>query len=158
MNLFELTQQAKKVLDMEDIDTQVIEDTFEGMGLEDKYASYSAVIKTEQAEVKALADAIKQLQDKKVAKTNKIAALKNMALESLQALNLTKGGNAIHSLTVRKGTSQGQLKIDIDAKWPSDFLIMEPKEDKKGLKEALKEGSTFKGFSLVDGDASLLVR
>ena len=158
MNLFELTQQAKKVLDMEDIDPQVIEDTFEGMGLEDKYASYSAVIKTEQAEVKALADAIKQLQDKKVAKANKIAALKNIALESLQSLNLTKGGNAIHSLTVRKGASQGQLKIDIDAEWPSDFLILEPKEDKKGLKEAMKGGSEFKGFSLVDGDASLLVR
>jgi len=159
MNIFELTHQAKAILSMEDIDSQVIEDTLEGLGLEDKYASYSAVIKTEQAEEKALAEAIKALQTKKATKANKIAALKDIALESMEALNLTKGGNAVHGLTVRKGAAQSQLKIDIDAEWPSDFLIpSEPKEDKKGLKAAMKEGSEFEGFKLVDGDTSLLVR
>ena len=46
MNLYELTAQAKEVLSMEDIDKQTIEDTLEGMGLEDKFASYSAILKT----------------------------------------------------------------------------------------------------------------
>jgi len=41
MNLYELTAQAKEVLSMEDIDSQVIEDTLEGMGLEDKFALFS---------------------------------------------------------------------------------------------------------------------
>ena len=158
MNLFELTQEAQSILSMEDIDPQAVEDTLEGLGLEDKYASYSAVIKTEQAEEKALGEAIKALQTKKVTKANKIAALKDIALESMQVLNLTKGGNAIHGLTVRKGASLGQLKIADDANWPDEFVSHEPKHDKKGLKAAMKEGSEFEGFSLVDGDTSLLVR
>jgi hypothetical protein len=42
MNLFNLTQEAKHILAMDDMDEQTINDTLDGMGLEDKFANYSA--------------------------------------------------------------------------------------------------------------------
>ena len=132
MNLFELTAQAKQVLSMEDIDQQTIEDTLEGLGLEDKFASYSAIIKTWKADSEALSNAIKQLQDKKVTNENRIARLKDMALYSMKELDMTNGGNSVHSLTV--------------------------KEDKSGLKTAIKNGSKYDGVKLEDGEPSLLVK
>jgi len=77
VNLFELTQQAKKILAMEDMDEQTINDTLEGLGLDDKFANYSAIIKTLNADSDALANAIKQLQSKKQATDNKVARLIN---------------------------------------------------------------------------------
>ena len=93
MNLYELTAQAKEVLSMEDIDKQTIEDTLEGMGLDDKFASYSAILKTWKADSEALSNAIKQLQDKKATNENKIARLKDMALYSMKELDITNLSN-----------------------------------------------------------------
>jgi len=158
MNLFDLTAEAQKILELEDIDQQTINDTFEGIGLDDKYAAYAAVIKTLRAEEEAIADAIAKLQDKKKARANKAASLKENALESMQALKLSEGGNAVHGLKIRKGTNRGQLEIADTAKWPFEFIKVVNKEDKAGLKQALKEGRQVDGFSLVDGKDSLLVQ
>jgi hypothetical protein len=158
MNLYELTAQAKEVLSMDDIDKQTIEDTLEGLGLEDKFASYSAIIKTWKADSEALSNAIKQLQDKKVANENRIARLKDMALYSMKELDMTNGGNSVHSLTVRKGTALSKLVIDEGVMFPEEFVSFVAKEDKSGLKKAIKDGSEFEGFSLEDGEPSLLVK
>lgn len=158
MNLFELTAQAKQVLSMEDIDQQTIEDTLEGLGLEDKFASYSAIIKTWKADSEALSNAIKQLQDKKVTNENRIARLKDMALYSMKELDMTNGGNSVHSLTVRKGTTLSKLVIDEGVMFPEEFISFVAKEDKSGLKTAIKNGSKYDGVKLEDGEPSLLVK
>ena len=158
ISLYELTAEAQQILAMDDIDQQTIADTFEGIGLDDKYAAYAAVIKTLKAEEDAIADAIKKLQDKKLAKANKAAYLKEAALVSMQTLELHEVGNAIHSLKIRKGTNRGQLEMADTAKWPFEFIKVVNKEDKAGLKQALKEGRDIEGFALVDGEPSLLVQ
>jgi hypothetical protein len=76
----------------------------------------------------------------------------------MQALKLNEGGNAVHSLKIRKGTNRGQLEIADTAKWPFEFIKVVNKEDKAGLKQALKEGRDIEGFALVDGEPSLLVQ
>lgn len=158
MNLYELTAQAKEVLSMEDIDPQVIEDTLEGMGLDDKFASYSAILKTWKADSEALSNAIKQLQDKKATNENKIARLKDMALYSMKELDMTKAGNSVHGLTLRKGTSLSKLVPIEGAIFPEEFVSFVAKEDKSGLKQAIKDGQQFEGFSLEDGEPSLLIK
>ena len=133
MNLYELTAQAKEVLRMEDIDKQTIEDTLEGMGLEDKFASYSAILKTWKADSEALSSAIKQLQDKKAVNENRIARLKDMALYSMQELDMTKAGNSVHGLTLRKGTSQSKLVSIEGASFPEEFVtFVAKKHDQAG--------------------------
>ena len=158
MNLYDLTAEAQKILELDDIDQQTIDDTFEGIGLHDKLANYAAIVKTLKAEEEAIADAIVKLQEKKKAKANRAAYLKSIALESMQALKLNEGGNAVHGLKIRKGTSNGQLEIADTAKWPFEFIKVVNKEDKAGLKQALKEGRDIEGFALVDGEPSLLVQ
>ena len=158
MNLYDLTNEALTILAMDDIDQQTINDTFEGMGLDDKYANYSAIIKTLKAEEEAIAGAIAKLQDKKKATANKAAELKSNALESMQALSLTKVGNAIHGLKIRKGARNGQLEMADTAKWPFEFIKIVNTEDKAGLKQALKDGQEVEGFALVDGNDSLTVQ
>ena len=86
MNLFDLTAEAQKILELEDIDQQTINDTFEGIGLDDKYAAYAAVIKTLRAEEEAIADAIAKLQDKKKARANKAASARPSSLTRLNRL------------------------------------------------------------------------
>jgi len=82
MNLYDLTAEAQKILELDDIDQQTIDDTFEGIGLHDKLANYAAIVKTLKAEEEAIADAIAKLQEKKKAKANRAAYLKSIALES----------------------------------------------------------------------------
>lgn len=158
MNLYDLTQEAKAILAMEDIDEQTINDTLEGIGLEDKFASYSAVIKTLRADVDALAGAIKQLQEKKTHVENKIARLKDMALYSMQELDMDKAGNAVHSITLRKGTKLSKLVIDEGVDFPYQYLVTSQKQDKAGLKKALKDGAEFDGVHLEDGEPSVLIK
>ena len=113
MNLFDLTQEAKAILAMEDVDQQAIDDTLEGLGLDDKFSSYSAIIKTLNADSDALAGAIKQLQDKKKSTENKVSRLKEMAMNSMMDLDMTKAGNAIHSLTLRAGSKMSKVSITV---------------------------------------------
>lgn len=158
MNLFDLTQEAKHILAMDDMDEQTINDTLDGMGLEDKFANYSAIIKTLNADTDALANAIKQLQEKKKHVENKVARLKEMALYSMQELDMTKAGNAVHSITLRKGSKGSKLVIEDDAYFPDLYIDMVEKRDNAGLKKALKDGDEFEGIHLEDGEPSVLIK
>jgi hypothetical protein len=158
MNLFDLTQQAKAVLELEEFDEQTVSDTLEGMGLDDKFASYSAVIKTLNADTDAIADAIRHLQDKKKTTENKINRLKEIALFAMQELDMVKAGNAIHSLSVRKGVSLSKLVLDDGSKYPLEFISLVEKHDNAGLKKALKNGIEFKGVHLEDGAPTITIK
>ena len=158
MNLFDLTQEAKAILAMEDVDQQAIDDTLEGLGLDDKFSSYSAIIKTLNADSDALAGAIKQLQDKKKSTENKVSRLKEMAMNSMMDLDMTKAGNAVHSLTLRAGSKMSKVVHDDTAKFPIEFVSLIEKFDNAGLKKALKNGAEFKGYHLENGEPSILIR
>ena len=158
MNLFDLTQEAKMILAMEDVDQQAIDDTLEGLGLDDKFSSYSAIIKTLNADSDALAGAIKQLQDKKKSTENKVSRLKEMAMNSMMDLDMTKAGDAIHSLTLRAGSKMSKVVHDDTAQFPIEFVSLIEKFDNAGLKKALKDGAEFKGFHLENGEPSILIR
>jgi hypothetical protein len=158
MSLFDLTQEGKHIMEMDDIDEQTVKDTLEGLGLHDKFANYSAIIKTLNADTDALANAIKQLQEKKKHVENKVARLKDMALYSMKELDMTKAGNAVHSIVLRKGTKMSKLVIDEGADFPESYLVATLKEDKAGLKKALKDGAEFKGYHLENGEPSILIR
>ena len=158
MNLFDLTQEAKAILAMEDVDQQAIDDTLQGLGLDDKFSSYSAIIKTLNADSDALAVAIKQLQDKKKSTENKVSRLKEMAMNSMMDLDMTKAGNAVHSLTLRAGSKMSKVVHDDTAKFPIEFVSLIEKFDNAGLKKALKNGAEFKGYHLENGEPSILIR
>jgi hypothetical protein len=159
MNLFDLTQQQKHILSLGDeMDAQTVQDTLEGLDIDSKFASYSAIIKTLNADSDALADAIKTLQQKKKFTENKVTRLKDMALFSMRELNMTKAGNAVHSLTLRAGSKQSKVVHDEDAKFPEVFVSMVEKLDNAGLKKALQLGIKIKGFHLEDGEASILIK
>ena len=158
MNLFDLTQEAKAILAMEEMDEQTINDTLEGIGLDDKFSSYSAIIKTLNADSDALAGAIKQLQDKKKSTENKVSRLKEMAMNSMMDLDMTKAGNAIHSLTLRAGSKMSKVVHDDTAQFPIEFVSLIEKFDNAGLKKALKNGAEFEGYHLENGEPSILIR
>jgi hypothetical protein len=158
MSLFDMTQEAKYILAMEDVDEQAVKDTLEGIGLEDKFANYSVVIKTLNADSDALTNAIKQLQEKKKHVENKVARLKAMVLYSMQELDMKKAGNAVHSITLRKGSKLSKVVVDDDAVFPSMFISMVEKLDNAGLKKALKDGDMFEGIHLEDGEPSILIK
>jgi hypothetical protein len=159
MNLYEMTQQQKHILAMEDVDQQTIDDTLEGLGIDEKFASYSVVIKTMNADSDALASAIKQLQDKKKSIDNKVKRLKDVALQSMQELDMKKAGNAIHSLTIRKGSKGVKLVVEDETyPCPPNFVKLAEINDMAGLKKAMKAGDTYEGFHLEDGEPSILIK
>jgi hypothetical protein len=158
MNLFDLTQEAKAILAMEEMDEQTINDTLESIGLEEKFTNYSLIIKTLNADSDALGGAIKQLQDKKKSTENKVSRLKDMAMNSMMELDMKKAGNAIHSLTLRAGSKMSKVVHDDTAKFPIEFVSLIEKFDNAGLKKALKDGAEFEGYHLENGEPSILIR
>ncbi len=152
-SLYELTEQARPLMELEDIDEQCIADTLEGMGYHDKIAACVAAYKNIMAEVKAFSDESKRLDSRKKAIENKANHLRQYVLSSLEALQLSEGGTELHKAKLRK-PSHSVLITNIEL-IPQAFKRVSVEPDKQAIAEALKKGESVEGAELSLGKPSI---
>jgi hypothetical protein len=153
MSLYEMTAEYRHLMAM-DVDDQESVDRWNHAlemltgQIDIKVTNIALLVKQLQAEERALADEIGRLQDKWQARQNKIEWLKRYMLEAMQLANITKTTDV--RAEVRLQANPPSVNIVDEKAIPADYwLPQEPKLDKAGIRDMLKEGRPIPGAELV---------
>lgn len=150
-SIYELTEQAlmlQSLLEADEIDEQLYNDTLESLDIDTKVQNICCVIKNIEAE----ADAIKAEKDRlaKRQKTaeNAVKRLKDSLLMYLTATNQTKVKTQLFNVSVAKSKS---LKVTYEDMIPEEYLIPQPsKVDVAGIRKAIADGEDIDGVEFEE--------
>lgn len=151
MNLYELTGEALRLQEYlmdGDIDEQVVADTLEAIGANDKVEASIYVIKNLEAHAKACKEEIDKLKAKQKAAENGAKRLKDNIKELLLASMLPKMNAGIFTVTL--GTSKS-VEIDDESILPEQYVIPQaPTIDRKAIADDLRSGAEIPGAKFAE--------
>lgn len=157
LKLYELTNNYRKVAEMEDLDSETLRDTLDSISdeIENKVINIGFIIKEKKADIKAIQDAMKELAEKKQSIEKSIDSLQCYAYDSMKLTGVNKSKTPLLSIWIQN--NQPSVNVTDESMIPKSFFIeQEPKLDKKQLKEELKHGE-IPGAELVQTE-SLRIR
>lgn len=149
MKLYELTNNYRKVAEMEDLDSETLRDTLDSISdeIENKVINIGFIIKEKKADIKAIQDAMKELAEKKQSIEKSIDSLQCYAYDSMKLTGVNKAKTPLVSIWIQNNPPS--VNVTDESMIPKSFFIeQEPKLDKKQLKEELKHGE-IPGAELV---------
>lgn len=175
MTLYELTGDYQKFSDImeqvdipEDLKTE-LEDALKNLAedIEDKLENYGKIIKNFESDIAGLKAEEERLSLKRKTLENRIVNMKLAMKEAMVATNKTKVKTSLFSFSVQKNVAS--VKFDIpDEQIPKllskKYLIpVEPKVDKKLLKEDLESGDpdlklALSGIAHLEQSESIRIR
>ncbi|SDI14384.1 virus Gp157 [Alteribacillus persepolensis] len=155
MKLYELTSSYAQVLDMieEGADREAMQDTLDSIedAIEEKVDRMGMVLKTLEANQKALKEEEKRLADRRKHYESESRHLKQYLQHQLESIGKKKVKGTIFTAGIQKNPpSVDVINEDI---LPKEFFIeQEPKLDKKKLLAYLKEGNEIKGAEIMQSE------
>lgn len=156
--LYELTDDFKQVQQMIEEGHEGLEDTLESIGLaiEDKLENIGKVIKNIEGEIEAFKAEEKRLAERRRTLENEVKNLKLYAEEQLKATGQKKMKSGVFTFAIQKNPPS--VRITNEELIPKEYYVpVDPKLDKKKLKDLLKDGEEIPGVELVQGE-SLRIR
>lgn len=152
--LYEMTTAAQQLYDLlqnEEIDEQVLKDTLEGMGADEKVESYCKIICQFETDSEAFKAEKQRFADKQAQAENNVKRLKNNLLLFLNASGQKKVSAGL--FTVSKATNQA-INIFDESLIPAEFLKPQPpKIDKTGIRNAIKSGENVAGAEIITNES-----
>ena len=153
MKLYELNQQYNQLLEMaDDLDPEVLKDTLESIkeSIEDKAENTAKLIRSWEAEIKAIKDEEKRMAERRKALESNAKRTKEYLFEQLEIAGIQKVKRPL--ITVYTANNPHSIEILDSTLIPSNFIIQkDPEIDKKGLIEAIKRGEEIPGAKLYQG-------
>lgn len=153
MKLYELNQQYNQLLEMaDDLDPQVLKDTLESIkgSIEDKAENTAKLIRSWEAEVKAIKEEEKRLAERRKSLEKRVDNTKAYLFEQMEIAGMEKVKRPTVSVSIANNPPSVQV-IDPE-KIPSLFMIdQDPVIDKKALLTALKNGAEIDGCAIKQG-------
>lgn len=150
MRLYDLTNQYKQLIDMADeLDPVTLQDTLESIqeSIEDKAENTAKLIRTWDAEAKAIKEEEKRLKERRESLEKSISNTKAYLYEQMQIAGIDKVKRP--TLTVSIASNPPSVDVLDSTLIPSLFMIeQEPKIDKKAILSALKDGDEIDGVVL----------
>ena len=148
--LYELSENARELYELlqaDEIDEETFHDTLEGLGAEEKLASYCQVIGQLKADAAMFAEEEARLAARKKAAERSVDRMKQAVLLYLDA---TKQDSAkAGTYKVRRSFSEAVEVLDEDA-IPSDYFeAVSPRLSKSKIKAAIKSGVEVAGAVIV---------
>lgn len=159
-SLYELTSEYKELLEMledADLDADVIKDTLDGVEgeFEMKADAIAKVIAEEKGDAEKIDAEIKRLTARKKTKLNNAERLKKYLESAMGAIGKKKFATALFGFGIRKNAPA--VVIDNEEKIPKEWWVeQEPKLDKAGLKNYLKNNET--DYAHLEQSESLVIR
>ena len=158
--LFNLRDDYKQIYDhiVEQGEEQVLIDTLASINdaIEDKADGYIAVVKSLEADNKAIDEEIKRLRQRKTSNSNGVKRLKESLQDAMEVTGKTKFKTALNSYSI--GNNPPSLDISDERYIPKEYWISQaPKINKKDLLQAIKNGEEIQGVGIKQGK-SLRVR
>jgi hypothetical protein len=150
IKLYELSDSYQHLLEqMEDTDSDVFSDTLESIqdAIEVKAENTAKVIKTIEAETKAIRDEEKRLADRRKSLENRAKGMKEYLQENLEKSGLNKVKGAV--LTVAMQNNPVSVYVQDEKIIPQSFFVQQaPRLDRKSLIDALKNDEKITGAEL----------
>ncbi len=148
--LYNMTEQAKylySLLENGDIEEQVLIDTIESIGANEKLESYVYIQKQFEADIEAYKKEKIRLENKIKTCQNAILKMKSAMLDFMICSGLNKIKAGTFNLFLRDFES---INIADPKKIPPEYITpSDPKIDKEGIKKAIKNGTPIPGAELV---------
>lgn len=150
MKLYELTDDYLNLMEMaEELDEETFQDTLESIqdAIEDKVENTAYLIRNLESDVKVLKDEEKRLRERRQTLESKIARMKDYLKEQLEKAGIEKVKRPLITISIQNNPPS--VKVIDEKLIPSNFMIpQEPKMDKKGILERLKNGEKIPGVEL----------
>lgn len=151
--LFEMAPEVKSLYDMlsnEEIDAKTFEDTFEGLGADQKLEGCVHVQKQLEADLEMFKKENDRLKRRMGTINNNIEKIKKNILEFMQFTGISSIDAG--TFKVRIGKSEKVAITSLDD-LPEKFLISQrPKIDIAGIRKELKNGHTVSGAALEENN------
>ena len=125
---------------------------------EEKGANIVAVVTTLQADVSAIDEQIKRLQERKKAIVNNQDRMKEYLRYNMEQTGISKIKHPLFSITLGKPSKQ--VSIIEESFLPDDYVTIktEIKPDKRKILAALKTGEEVPGAELVESKSKLIIK
>ena len=151
-SLYEMTEAAQylyELIELGEIDEQVIKDTLDSMGANEKVETYCQLIKQSSADADMYENEIKRLTNRKQTIDNNIKRLRGSLFEFLKASKQSqiRVGTFLVSTTKRNTLVIPDVSV-LAKKWCK--ISYTP--DKTAIKDALKKGIAVKGAMFQESE------
>lgn len=159
--LYELTHSYQQVLDLitdNEVEHEGFADTLESIedAIEVKLNATAIIIKTLEAQAKAIKEEEDRLKKRRSALENNAKRLKVYAQDALESVGLDKVKG--DTFTLRMQNNPPSVLLMDDKQVPDKYLVeVQPTVDKKALLEDLKNGLAIDGAELKQGRSLRIV-
>ena len=152
MTLYEMTEAAKTLYELfvnDEIPLEAVQDTLDGMGVENKLEDYVHVIIQLNADLAMLDKEIEKLLAKKARAQKSVDKTKAAVLAYMYVTNKEKERAGVFSLSIRKSEAVNITDLE---KLPSEYVKAKTTitPDKKAIKNAIKAGAEVAGAEIVE--------
>lgn len=156
MTLYEMSKEALSLLDVltgnsdvemtEEEYEQIIKDTMESMGADDKLNSYAKIIKQIEGYVDMVKAEKLRLADQQKFLENNIKRMQDSLLMYMDATATEKTNTDLFRFSIRKTESVEITDID---KLPESCIMIEKRASKTAIKDLIKGGTEVAGAEIV---------
>ena len=158
MKLYEITEQLRELMAMDDVPPEQLQDTldmiqddFDGKAMQ--VAAFIREMELEAGAYKAEAD---RLTERKRAIEAKVESMKDYLRTNMEATGTTKIKGKLFSITLGKPSEI--VRVGPVEKLPAGYIRVKEEADKDAIKRALKEGLEVPECELAHGKAKLIIR
>lgn len=152
MTLYEMTEtarQLKALLESDEIDEQIFNDTIESIGAGEKIDAYCQIIREYEAEITARKSEIERLRTANDRAEKAIDRMKSALDGFMTASGQSKAKTALFSVSYRSAKS---VRITDESRIPERFLTVKTTTapNKTEIKKYISDGGTVEGAEIVE--------
>ncbi len=158
MKLYEITEQLRELMVMDDVPAEQLQDTLDMVNeeFEQKAEQVAAFIRELSLDSDGYKAEIERLSDRKKAIDNKIDSMKDYLRVNMQAADMTKIKGKLFTITL--GSPTETVYVADPMLLPDELVYIKREPNKTDIKSQLKSGAEIEGCALVQGKARLTIK
>jgi hypothetical protein len=158
MKLYEITEQLRELMAIDDIPAEQLQDTLDLVNdeFEQKAEQVAAFIRELSLDSDGYKAEIDRLSDRKKAIDNKIDSMKDYLRVNMQAADMTKIKGKLFTITLCAPTKT--VYVADSALLPDGLVCIKREPNKTDIKAQLESGAEIEGCALVQGKARLIIK
>ena len=158
MKLYEITEQLRQLMAMDDVPPEQLQDTLDMVNeeFEAKAENIAMLIREMVLDAEGYKAEIDRLSDRKKSLDNKVESLKDYLRVNMQAADMTKIKGTL--FTISLGSPTETVYVADEKLLPDDLVCIKREPNKTEIKAQLKSGADLEGCAQVQGKARLTIK
>ena len=158
MKLYEITEQLRQLMAMDDVPPEQLQDTLDMVNdeFEAKAENIAMLIREMTLNAEGYKAEIDRLSDRKKSLDNKVESLKDYLRVNMQAADMTKIKGKL--FTISLGAPTETVYVADEKLLPDNLVYIKREPNKTEIKAQLKSGADLEGCALVQGKARLTIK